>query len=295
MKKILITLISFFLITSSNADNLENSLNKLYEMGSKSTEDFISNILPEGPGDTEVSIRFKNENKPVGSIMLVRPLFFDDQNVLFYQAQVNNNYVLGDSRQSVNFGVGKRILSDDESYFLGLNSFVDYDIRGNERLSIGGEVKASAFDLTTNYYLGSGNQGNVVGNNTEKVLTGYDFILNGQLPYVPWAKVGYNDYKYEAKNNSTDLDGKIYSGEIYISNSMTFEFGYDDNNIQDTTDYIKLIYLASGKERPTIADGLSDKAFVNSNVSKDMLKKVRRSNIMTLEVATSGVVISNGN
>ena len=43
-----------------------------------------------------------------------------------------------------------------------------------------------------------------------------------------------------------------------------------------------------------MADGLSDQAFENSDVSKDMLTKVRRSNVITLEVETSGVVIARG-
>ena len=60
-------------------------------------------------------------------------------------------------------------------------------------------------------------------------------------------------------------------------------------------DYFKLTYLSGGKNRPIISDGFSTEAFLNSNVREEMLSKVERSNIITLEVESSGVVITNGN
>ena len=60
-------------------------------------------------------------------------------------------------------------------------------------------------------------------------------------------------------------------------------------------DYIRLTYLSGGRDRPTINDGFSSEAFLNSDVREEMLTKVERSNIITLEVESTGVVISNGN
>ena len=60
-------------------------------------------------------------------------------------------------------------------------------------------------------------------------------------------------------------------------------------------DYFKLTYLSGEKNRPIISDGFSTEAFLNSDVREEMLSKVERSNIITLEVESTGVVITNGN
>jgi hypothetical protein len=136
---------------------------------------------------------------------------------------------------------------------------------------------------------------NAVGDTTERILEGQEFKLAGQVPYAPWANINYTNYKWGKELSSDDSQGKVYSGEVFLSNNLTLELGYDDNNISDSMDYARLTYVYSGRERPTVADGLSAEAFKNSDVSEDMLTKVKRSNIITLEVETSGVVISNGN
>ena len=62
MKKFIFLLIGLLVSTSVIADDLENVLNKVYDKGSKTAEGYIKNLL-DGPGDTEVSISAKNENK----------------------------------------------------------------------------------------------------------------------------------------------------------------------------------------------------------------------------------------
>ena len=128
---------------------------------------------------------------------------------------------MGDDRQTINFGIGSRILSDDKSFFWGYNSFLDLDTVSNTRLGLGTELKSSAFDFTGNYYsdvLGGGNQ---VGSNTERVLDGYDLNIAGLIPYMPWAKINYTHYKWKAEKNSDNTQGKIYSGELYLLNNLT--------------------------------------------------------------------------
>ena len=85
--------------------------------------------------------------------MIVRPYSINERNLVFYQAQFNSYHVLGDTRQSLNYGVGKRFLSEDESYFWGLNSFLDLDKEMNSRVSLGSELKAANFNFVGNYYL----------------------------------------------------------------------------------------------------------------------------------------------
>jgi len=295
-RKVLNSIIVLFFLTSAvNADGLENVLNKVYDKGSKSAENFITNLIPEGLGDSEVSVNTKQDNKPTGSIMIVRPLDIQDDDVFFYQAQFNNFYIDGSRRNSINYGLGKRFLSDDDSFYYGLNSFFDLDSKYNKRVSVGGEFKASTFEVNGNYYFGFGG-GNHVRQNTERVLDGHELSISGQVPYTPWANISLNNYKWIANKNSDHSQGNKISGEIYLTNDLTFEVGSDDNNINNDESYFaKIIYIPNGKERPVITDGHSSKAFLNSDVREDMLKKVERSNIITIELESSGVVITNNN
>ena len=294
MKKIYIILIlTLFTSAPLVANELANTLNKVYDKGSQVAEEYLTNIL-SGPGETEVSLSVKNENKPTGTIMIVRPLSIHDDTVTFYQAQLNSYHVLGDVRQSINYGIGKRFLSADNNTFWGLNTFLDYDIESNSRLGIGSEFKASKFSITGNYYFGVGGD-NTVGSNTERVLDGYDFNVAGQAPYAPWANISYTNYNWDAEKAASGSDGDIYSLSLNLTNNLTLEAGLDDNNLQDSMDFIKLIYSRSDKNRPTVLDGFSNTAFTNFDVSEDMLRKVKRSKIITLEVESSGIIIANGN
>ena len=293
-KKFLILFICAFITTSVSADDLENVLNKVYDKGSKTTERYIKNLL-DGPGDTEVSISAKNENKPTGTIMIVRPLSINENDLTFYQAQINNYHVLGDTRQSINYGIGKRYLAEDGSSFLGINSFIDADIEFNSRLGFGTEFRTSNFNVTGNYYLDVLGGTNEVGSSTERVLDGYDFEIEGQVPYAPWANVSLTTYQWEAIRGSTDSEGDVYSTTLNLTNNLTLEAGYDDNNISDSMDYLKITYIYGGRNRPTIGDGFSNTPFQNSDVREEMLTKVKRSNIITIESESTGVIISNGN
>ena len=292
-KFFIIILLTIFTAGSLLANELENTLNKVYDKGSEVAEGYISNLL-SGPGETEVSISAKNENKPTGTIMIVRPLSIHEDSVTFYQAQLNSYHVLGDVRQSINYGIGKRFLSVDNNTFWGLNTFLDYDIESNSRLGIGSEFKASNFSITGNYYFGLEGD-NKVGANTERVLDGYDFNVAGQAPYAPWADISYTNYNWDAEKAASDSEGDIYSLVLNLTNNLTLEAGLDDNNLQDSMDFIKFTYSVSGRNRPTVLDGFSSTAFADSDVSENMLGKVKRSNIITLEIESTGVVIANGN
>ena len=227
--------------------------------------------------------------------MIVRPLSINENDLTFYQAQLNSYHILGDTRQSINYGIGKRFLAEDGSSFLGVNSFFDADIEFNSRLGFGTEFRTSNFNVTGNYYLDVLGGANEVGSSTERVLDGYDFEIEGQVPYAPWANVSLTTYQWEAIRGSTDSEGDVYSTTLNLTNNLTLEAGYDDNNISDSMDYFKITYIYGGKNRPTIGDGFSNTPFEDSDVREEMLTKVKRSNIITLEVESTGVVISNGN
>ena len=299
MKRILILLFLAICPVVAYADSLEGVINKVYEKGENKLEGFIAEKLFDGPGDTEISFNTKNHGKPEYSIMIVRPINIHDDKLNFYQLQITNNHVLGHARQTLNLGYGHRFLSNDKTKFVGFNTFVDRDIHSNSRMSVGAEIRSSVFEANGNIYKAlseSDGAGNDVGSNQERVLDGYDINLVGQIPHMPWANIVYTDYKWIAAKNSKDSEGTILKTEINLSNTLTLEAGFDDNNITKSEEFLKLTYSYPPKDRPTALDGLSDVAFnMSEDVSGEMLTKVRRVNTITVEVEASGVVIARGN
>jgi len=298
MRKILILLFLAICPVVAYADSLEGVINKVYEKGENKLEGFIAEKLFDGPGDTEISINTKKDGKPEYSIMIVRPISIHDDKLNFYQLQISNNHVLGDARQTLNLGYGHRFLSSDKTKFVGFNTFLDRDIHSNSRMSVGAEIRSSAFEANGNFYKAlseSDGAGNSVGNNRERVLDGYDINLVGQIPNMPWANLVYTDYKWMKSKNSKDSQGRILKAEFNLTDTVTLEAGFDDNNISKIDEFLKLTYSYPPKDRPTALDGLSDTAFEMGDVSGEMLTKVRRTNTITVEVEASGVVIARGN
>ena len=298
MKKILILLFLAVYPVALYADSLEDVINKVYEKGENKLEGFIAEKLFDGPGDTEISINTIKDGKPEYNIMIVRPINIHDDRLNFYQLQINQNYVQGDARQTFNIGYGHRFLSNDKTKFFGVNTFLDHDIYSNSRMSVGAEIRSSAFEANGSFYKAlteSDGGGNDVGTTVERVLDGYDINLVGQLPNMPWANIVYTDYKWYAAKNSKDSEGRILKTELNLSETVTVEAGFDDNNITKTAEFLKLTYNYPPKDGPTALDGISDTAFEMGDVSGEMLSKVRRVNTITVEVEASGVVIARGN
>jgi len=294
MKKILITILTLLISTATNAVELTDVLNQVYNKASKGAEEYISNIIP-GQGDTEVSILDRNNVNTEFSIMVVRPIEIQDNSVLFYQGQINQYDVNEKSRQALNLGLGYRSLSDNGSVFGGVNTFFDIDSEENYRVGLGFEVRSSGFELNGNYYNALSNTV-AVGDDKNTALSGHDITAVGQAPYLPWIDLSASSYGWNAVNNSINSQGDIYKGQFYLSKSVTMEAGVDDNNITLEDNFLRLTYVYPPKDRTTLEDGLiSSIAFENSDVRKEMLTKVKRSNKIVVEVEASGIVISNGN
>ena len=294
MKKILILILTFFISNAVNAAELNDVLNKAYQEASKSAEGYISNLI-SGQGDTEVSILERNNENTEFSIMVVRPLEIKDDNLLFYQGQISQHDVNKKSRQALNLGLGYRMLSDDGSYFSGVNTFLDVDSEENYRAGVGFELRSSSFELNGNYY-NALSGGVTVGDETNRALNGHDITAVGQAPYLPWIDLSLSSYEWEAEQNSKNSKGEVYKGQFYLTKSLSLEAGIDDNNITLEDNFFRLTYVHPPKDRTTLQDGfISNNAFENSDVRKEMLTKVKRSNKIVVEVEASGVVISNGN
>ena len=288
----LISLTPITIVANEDVNTLVGkSVDKFYNSLSSGTSKVIKNYFGND-GTTDVSLTAGKDMQPMGSIVLVRPLTeMKINDVWFTQTQLNNYLIKGKDRQALNFGVGYRKLSEDKSHFWGLNTFFDIDSKNHQRVSFGGELVSGPFEITGNYYSGlSGSK--KVGDFNERVLDGYDLIVGGQIPYLPWAKIYYENYSWNSIKNSKDSAGNKLSTEIQLTKNISFEAGINDNAITGKDEYVMVTYSYPPSEKPTINDGYSTQAFENSDVSKQMLRKVKRTNKVVVEL--EGALIVKG-
>ena len=279
MKK-LILISTFVAITlNSQAGELTNKI-------SETASDFISNLIP-GEGTTEVSIDLRENYKPDFSILGVREIENNSNNNTFMQFSLSNTEKLNKERYVGNLGMGKRFLSEDNHTLTGFNLFLDYDHYGNTRGSIGGEIKNAVMGLTSNYYKKIDN-----GSVDEKVLDGYDIELTSQIPYLHWADIFYNTYKWNGAERE-DLKGSKIGTEMLLTPNLAFEAAYDDKDKKGLEDeyYANIIFVHPPREGATALDGVSNQIWKKEkDMSDEMIAKVKRNNKIMIEFSGSTVI-----
>ena len=256
----------------------------------------ISSSIAEmigGEGDTEVQISAKENNKPEFSVMTVIPIsVHPGKDAWFVQLQLNNTQIRNINRFTTNVGLGYRNLSANKNTMIGGNVFVDYDAKGNSRYSLGFEFRTAVFDILINHYEAISGQ-KTVGDFKERALNGNDMSINGQIPYLPWAKINLTHYEWKKVNNSKNSKGDKLSFDLLLTPNVIMEFGVDDNNIQKKDNFAKISIVFPPRKGPSAStDFISDEAFPDGDMSSQLLSKVKRSNKITLESEGVGVTIS---
>ena len=279
MKK-LILISSFVALTfNSQAGELTNKI-------SETASDFISNLIP-GEGTTEVSIDLRENYSPDFSILGVREIKKNSKDNTFVQFSLSNTEKLEEERYVGNLGMGKRFLSEDNHTLTGFNVFLDYDHYGNTRGSIGAEVKNAVMGLTSNYYKKIDN-----GSVDEKVLDGYDIELSSQIPYLHWADVFYNSYKWKGVERD-DVEGSKIGTGMLLTPNLALEAAYDDKDKKGLEDeyYAKIVFVHPPREGATAQDGVSPAMWKQEkDMSDEMVTKVKRNNKIMVEFKGSATI-----
>jgi hypothetical protein len=208
MKKYLL-IISFLFVTSvSNADVLDNAAGKISKIA--------ADLIP-GEGVTEVSIDIEKNSEPKFNILAVRDIDKTENTNFFTQISFTNTDISGNERYIGNVGLGYRFLTEDKSMMIGFNSFYDHDItEGHKRASIGFEASASTLEFNFNQYYALSGMQNVIKENSadyveEQAVGGLDYKFSSQLPYMPWAEIGWTGYQWVSDKATDDVKGDIYS------------------------------------------------------------------------------------
>jgi len=269
MNKIFVLIFTLFIFNASNADIL-----KIKDNFFSSIESFLDGNFD----DTDFSIKSTDGIKPQIGILTFKPLNDTDDGLTFFQGSF---FTHDGDRETLNLGFGKRILSNDESFLFGLNTFYDRELDyDHQRASIGGEIKSSILELSINHYFGISGEQTGKNNIKEEVADGYDLEIGAHVPYMPTAKMYAKIFEYDIPGGS-DFEGIEYSSNIGIPNSgMNFEVGYKDygNNGYDDQWFFNLTFSLS-KMNPNTGF-ISDKAFERVSMKDKKYEKVRRENLI---------------
>ena len=256
--------------------------------------EIFSNLIP-GEGITEASIQINEDDNPDLEILAVRDISSEEFSNLFSQFSFHTQEINSSDRLITNLGIGYRKLSDDKSNMFGINSFIDYDLEGHTRGSVGIEVKGANLDLTANRYQKITNMETVDGAE-EQVLSGFEINLASQIPYMPWATLKWQNYGWENEKASANTEGNKLSFEALLSPTIQFDAtgDFSDNTGVDDEYTYKLSFVYPPRvHKQTLQDGLiASTAFEKGNVEKKLKDKVRRSNNLTVEIQGSIIITS---
>ena len=291
MKKILILILTLFISSVANADVIGQSLSK----ASEKISEYTIGLIP-GEGVTEVSVEIREGDNPDFEILGVRDILSKENSNLLTQFSIHNNEVNGDNRYIGNLGLGYRFLNSDKSMMFGVNSFYDRDIQeDHSRVSLGFEVKASILDFTFNQYQKTTNQ-KIINGTKEQVLSGNEYNLSSQVPYMPWTTFNFQGYRWENEKAAQDTKGRVYSLEMAINPSLQLDFSRDISSVDgaENTNIAKLTFVHPPREnKPTLQDGLvSEIAFVKENMEGKLKEKVRRNYNLVVEFQGSVIITS---
>jgi len=296
MKIIYIILFSVF-TTSLYADWRNQAVGKSLNDISKKTSKFVSGLIP-GEGLTEVDVRLRDDNAGNGNyefkILGVRDILPSDNSNLFTQFSLHTQEINSDKRIIGNLGLGYRFLNLDQSMMFGANTFYDQDIEeGHKRVGLGFEAKAAMLDLNYNLYQKATNQ-KVISGTKEQVLSGQEYNVSSQLPYLPWTKFNFQGYRFENEKAVQDTKGNIYSLEMALNSSLQFDIEKDVSSVNgaDNEWNYRVTFVHPPKNNKlTLMDGLvSEEKFVKKNMKTALKEKVRRNNNLAVEIQGAVVV-----
>ena len=272
MKDLFISFVlTCFLITTASANAIS---------------DYFSNLIP-GDGDTELSIDLRENHSADYSLLLVRELDGETTQNTFTQLSLFNTEKNSKDRNVLNFGLGKRFLSDDKFSLTGLNAFLDYDDEGNLRSSIGLEIRNAVLDFSFNNYFALDDA------DGENVLDGYDLRLASQIPYVHWADIFVNSYSWDGVTRD-DVEGLMYGTEMLLSPNINLEIAFDDKDKAGLDDeyYAKIMFVHPPRNSVSVSDGISSDMWrAQKDMSDEMLTKVKRNNKIMVEFSGSANIV----
>ena len=293
-----------FLTTTSLRADLSPEIIALNKIAEKTTN-YVSGLIP-GEGLTEVDINLRDSNFLRGaregnssfqfSILGVRDVLSKENSNMFTQFSLHTQEINDDQRIIGNLGLGYRVLNSDQSMMFGANTFYDQDLsEAHKRLGAGLEAKAAMLDLNYNLYQKATNR-RIISGTSEQVLSGQEYNISSQIPFMPWATFNYQGYRFENEKAAQDSKGNIRSLEMVLSPSVQFTVDQDVSSVdgQDDVNNYKLTFIHPPRSnQPSLLDGaIAQEAFAKKNMQAALKDKVRRNNNLAVEIQGSVIITS---
>jgi adhesin/invasin len=282
VKKII--LISSLLVfgLSAHAADIKN---KFMNNFNSYLNDSLGQLFPT----SEVSLSSGTTNEVTGSILVVKPLsdINDNENILFTQGSL---FLSDDSRETLNLGIGKRKLVNNNTLLIGANLFYDHELDyDHQRASVGIEAISSVGSFRLNQYYGLSGWTTGLDNVQEKALNGQDIEVGAPLPYLPWTNFSYRSFKWNGKDGASDLKGDEISLEAKFS-GFNIEVGKRSNDgVTEDNEFLKLTWTCCNKNQEEIS--ISDTAYNLTSVVDQKFAKVKRQNLIVKQKEMSLTVI----
>ena len=263
---------------------VDNVVKKSVDKAAMSTAAAIDNSLAHSK--TDISITGIESRKTRVAITNVKG--FEPSDNGHAQTFIQSSLTNANSRAALNLGLGRRYLSDDESVITGFNAFLDYDPNyGHQRVSVGAEFKASAFEFTANSYKALTKWKKGKSSNQERALDGHDIEFGAQIPYMPSAKLYVKNWKWTGEDGAGDTKGNTYSLAFsHLANGVQVELGRRDyDGLQKDENFGQLTYTIpmGGQPAQSSKPLFSSKMFESSSMRHKMLDKVRRNNAIVIQ------------
>jgi len=283
MKKIILisTLLVFGL--SAHAADIKN---KFMNNFNSYLNDSLGQLFPT----SEVSLSSGTTNEVTGSILVVKPLsdINDNENILFTQGSL---FLSDDSRETLNLGIGKRKLVNNNTLLIGANLFYDHELDyDHQRASVGIEAISSVGSFRLNQYYGLSGWTTGLDNVQEKALNGQDIEVGAPLPYLPWTNFSYRSFQWDGASGAADLKGDEISLEAKLPIGLNIEVGKRSNDgVTEDNEFLKLTWTCCNKNQEEIS--ISDTAYNLTSVVDQKFAKVKRQNLIVKQKEMSLTVI----
>ena len=281
MSKILVIIFSVFISTANAADITNKFVNNF--------SSYLNNTLSEMFPTAEVSLSSGSTNEVTGSILVVKPLsdINDNENILFTQGSL---FLSDNSRETLNLGIGKRKLLNNDTLLIGANLFYDHELDyDHQRASVGIEAISSVGSLRLNQYYGLSNKKKGLNDVNEEALDGQDIEVGAPLPYLPWTNFSYRSFEWKGVDGTEDQKGDEISLEAKFS-GFKIEVGKrsSDGSTEDN-EFLKLTWTCCSKDQEEIS--VSDTAYKLTSVADQKFVKVERQNLIVKQKEMSFSVI----
>ncbi len=290
-------ILAIFLIVfnqSSFAEDIKSKLDgKIYSKLNEFTQNIGEGLAKnlenyENLKYLDYSINLQDDFKPTIEIQSVSELINYNDGTLFNQI----NLLSHDQETTINFGIGKRKLVEDETLMLGTNIFLDYQFdESHLRTGIGFEAISNSLDFIANYYNAvSGFKSTEEGR--EKALDGYDLRLNYHLSKKNNTDLFLELFEWENPNSTFEEDGEKFGVSSLIGN-VAIVLGYlNDNRNNDGIFGSVKVVVPLGKQKSK--NNISQTTNINNlSVRNKLYVPVQRDNkIKVVKISKSGVKIS---